>query len=320
MTQPADWAQGFQRLAADAGQSYARGMRRYHELLQRVASGELKPEQVQRQYREYFQERATGSTREMVELSVGLLTGLLHTETRYRDGMLDGLLPPAGAAPPPPPPSGVDLTNWFQALATYTSEQAARALKRQQQLVERISAGEVSAAQVQQQGQRFLEVNSGQFLAEVIGLGIQFVAQMHRNSAALTDGLYDRVLGPELHSNANGHAPGASPDPPLCVDLRGSAGSVAAACIVVENTRATPAQVECRASPFVPRGGGPRLGATLEITPARFTLPPGGQAEVDLRILLDREQFEANAGYAANLVVTGAGERDLHVQITAQAN
>ena len=320
MAQPADWAQRFQQLTADAGQTYARGMRRYHELLQRVASGELKPDDVQRQYREYFQERATASTREMVELSVGLLAGLLHTETRYRDGMLDGLLPPAGATPPPPPPSGVDLTHWFQALATYTNEQAARALKRQQQLVERISSGEVSAAQVQQQGQRFLEAHSGEFLGEVVGLGIHFVAQMHRNSAALTDGLYDRVLGPELHFNGNGHAPSASPEPPLCVDLRGSAGSVAAACIVVENTRTTPAQVECRASHFVPRGGGPRLGAQLEITPARFTLPPGGQAEVDLRLLLEREQFETNTGYAASLVVTGAGERDLVVQVTAQAN
>jgi hypothetical protein len=214
----------------------------------------------------------------------------------------------------------VDLTNWFQALATYTSEQGARALRRQQQLVERISSGQVTSAQVQQQGQQFLQAHSAQFLGDVIALGMHFVAQLHRNSSALTDGLYDRVLGPELHFNGNAPGPASAPEPPLCVDLRGTAGTMAAACIVIENTRAAPAQVECRASHFVPRSGGAPLGVVLEITPARFTLPAGGQAEVDLRLLLDREQFETNADYAASLVVTGAGERELVVQVTAQAH
>jgi hypothetical protein len=313
VSKPADWALRFQELTAESTQSYARNLRRYHDLLQRVARGELQPDSVQRQYRDYFQERAADSTREMVELSVGLLAGLLHTEATYRDHLLDGMLPPAGATPPPPLPAGVDINNWFQALAAYTTEQSTRAVRRQQQLVERIASGEVTAARVQEQGQKFLETQSGEFLGDVIGLGLRFVAQMHRSSAALTDGLYNRVLGPEPSA-------GAAPEPPLCVDLRGSLGSVASACIVVENTRSSAADVTCRASGFVARSGGMRVDAPLEITPSRFTLAPGGQHEVDLRLLLDSGQFTASADYAASLVVSGAGDRDLIVPVIAHAS
>ena len=44
VTQPADWGVRFQELAADAGQIYARTLRRYNELLDRVARKELTPE------------------------------------------------------------------------------------------------------------------------------------------------------------------------------------------------------------------------------------------------------------------------------------
>jgi hypothetical protein len=45
VTQPADWGLRFQELAADAGQMYARSLRRYNDLLARV-SGHLKPSDI----------------------------------------------------------------------------------------------------------------------------------------------------------------------------------------------------------------------------------------------------------------------------------
>ena len=60
VSQPADWGVRFQELTAEAGQLYARSLRRYQELLERVARGELSPEEVQRQFRSYDDRHTRG--------------------------------------------------------------------------------------------------------------------------------------------------------------------------------------------------------------------------------------------------------------------
>jgi hypothetical protein len=312
VTQPADWGLRFQELAADAGQMYARTLRRYNDLLARVSRGELHPDEIQRQFRDYFQEQATTSTRELVELSVGLLAGLLHVEARYRDGLLDGLLPPQGPPPPPPSPEHIDLTNWFQTLATYAAEQSARSIARQQQLIDRVASGEIPPTAVQEQGRRFLEQQSPAFLADVMALGLSFVGRLQRSSSALADGLYDRVLGPEGTAAAR-------PEPPICVDLRGPSGSAPSAGIVVENTKLQPADVACRVSAFAPRSGGERFDGGLEIMPARFALAPREQRDVDIRLPLEPGRFATGIDYVATLSIAGAGDRELIVQLIARA-
>jgi hypothetical protein len=309
---PAEWGVRFQALAAQAGEISARSLRRYQDLLGRVARGELQPDQVQTQFQEYLQSQATASTREMVELSVGLLAGLLYVEARYREALLDGLLPPDAPIPPPPSPSGVDLPAWFQALSTYAGEQSARAVARHQMLVERVSAGQIPAARVQEHGRRYLETHAPAFLGEVMDLGLAFVGRLQQSSSSFTEGLYDRVLGPD-------DARPAEPEPPVCVDLRAPEGSVASAVIVVENSRAEAAEVVCRTSEFAARAFGRRVRAALVVEPARFTLAPGEQREVHLQLTLDPSLFAPGADYVASLQIAGAGDRELIVQLLAHA-
>lgn len=313
VAQPADWALRFQALAAEAGELSARSLRRYQALLERVARGELQPDQVQKQFQEYLQAQATSSTRELVESSVGLLAGLLYVEARYREALLEGLLPPDSPIPPPPSPAGADLPTWFQALSAYASEQSARGLARHQMLVERVSAGQIPAAQVQEHGRRYLETHAPGLLADVMDLGLGFVGRLQQSSSTFTDGLYDRVLGPDDRGSA------AAPEPPVCVDLRGPSGSVASADMVVENTRAEPAEVVCRTSEFAARAFGRRVRAALAVEPSRFTLAPGEQREVRLDLPLDPALFAPGADYVATLQIAGAGERELIVQLLAHA-
>jgi hypothetical protein len=291
---------------------YARVLRRYHELLDRVARGELQPEEIQKQFRDYLQEQAATSTRELVELSVGLLAGLLYVEAKYREELLDGLLPSDAPLPPPPSPSGIDLTNWFQTLAKYATEQSARGMSRHQMLVERVAAGEIPPSRVQDQGRRFLEEHAPKFLGEVMNLGLTFVGRLQRSSTNFAEGVYDRVLGPDTERSS-------PPEPPVCVDLRGLAGSVSSADIVVENTRSDTAEVVCRGSEFAPRTGGRRFRSGLEVVPARFTLAPGEQRDVNLRLPLDPSLFAPGADYVATLQISGAGEHQMIVQLMARA-
>jgi hypothetical protein len=312
VTPPADWGVRFQELAADASQMSARALRRYQELLDRVASGELKPEQIQRQFAAYMQQQATPATRDLVEMSLGLLTGLLYAEARYREALLDGLLPATEPVPPPPSPADVDLAHWFQALSTYATAQAARAMSRHQLLVDRVAAGEISAADVQNRSRRYLEEQAPEFVNDVMRLGLAFVAGLQRSSSTFTDTLYDQVLGPDMGSTS-------APEPPVCVDLRGAPGSVVSANLVVENTHGRGATVVCRASEFAARAFGRRFRAALEIVPSEFALGPGGQQEVELRLPLDPSLFAEGADYVATLQIAGASEREVIVQLLARA-
>jgi hypothetical protein len=246
-------------------------------------------------------------------LSVGLLAGLLHVEARYRDALLDGLLPPADPPPPPPSPERLDLTNWFQVLASYASEQSARSIARHQQLVERVASGAIVPDQVKSQGEHFLNRHAPEFLGDVMTLGLTFVSRLQQSSVSLSNGLYDRVLGAP--------PPEPSPlDPPICLDLRAPSGAVATATIVVENTRAAAADVVCRVSHFMPRSGGQRFEPGMTIEPARFRLLPGEPRDVDITVTLDPVRFAVGTDYVATLLVSGAGERDLVIQLIARAD
>lgn len=311
MSQPEEWGARFQALAGDAGRVAARSLRRYQDLLGRVARRELQPEEIQRQFQAYLQEQGTSSTRELVELSVGLLSGLLFAEAKSREALLDGLLPPEAPLPPPPEPAGADLMEWFQSLSTYATEQGGRAITRHQSLVNAVAKGEIPAARVQEQGRHFLEQHAPVLLDEVMQLGLNFVGRLQQSSATLTDGLYDSVLGPDRDAS--------SPEPPVCVDLRGPAGSVASATFLIENTRSEPASVVCRASEFAARAFGRRFRAPLEIDPAQCTLAPGEHRDICLRLPLDPATFAPGADYVATLQISGAGERDLIVQLLARA-
>ena len=64
-------------------------------------------------------------------------------------------------------------------------------------LVELVAAGQVPAARVQEEGRRFAEQRSRQFLNEVMDLGLTFVGRLQRSSTTFAEGLYDRILGPD---------------------------------------------------------------------------------------------------------------------------
>jgi hypothetical protein len=311
-TQAEEWTRRYLALAGDAGRMYDHVLRRYNELLTRVASGELKPEDVQNEFRAYTQEQSATSTRELVEASVGLLAGLLYLEAKYREAMLDGLLPPDDPIPPPPSPDSIDVANWFTTLSKYAAEQSARSIARQQRLVERISAGEVTADRISEQGRRYLAEHAPHFTNEVVELGMTFAAQMQRSSTQLAEGLYDRVLGPEP-----GAAEAAEPAP--IVTLHGASGSGASAEFVVENTRTVPAHVVCSVSTFVSRATGQAVTAG-EVVPSRFTLAPGESQDVAVRVALDRAVFAPSTDYFGILRIAGAGERETIVQLIAHAD
>lgn len=304
-----DWTRRFLELAADAGRGYDRVLRRYNELLTRVADGELSPENVQSEFRTYLQEQSASSTRELIEASVGLLAGLVYIEARHREAMLDDLLPHEGIVPPPPSPSSVDVANWFETLSKYASEQSARAIARQQRLMERISSGEISVDRINDQSKRYLAESAPHFMNDVVELGMQFAGRMQRSSTTFAEGLYDRILGAETSMRAE-----VAP----ILDLRGASGDGVTAALVVENTRLVPADVICSMSDFVSRSTGETVSAG-DVFPSRFALAPGEARDVSVHLSLSPESFAPATDYFGMLRIAGAGERETIVQLIAHA-
>ncbi len=307
-----DWSRRYQELTADAGRSYDRVLRRHRELLTRVADGSLDPGVVQAGVQSYMAQQAGSSTRELIEASVGLLAGLLYTEAKYREVMLDGLLSPEEPIPPPPSPESIDIANWFQTLATYGAEQSARSVARQQQLVERISSGALSVSELEDHGKSFVTAHSPKFVAEVVGLGLAFARQMQRSSAAIAEGLYDGVLGTEADAEDGANAA-------LVMELQGFSGSTVESCVEVENTRDVPSDIECALTSFVSRETGRGVSAGV-VDPARCVLTVGSTREIAVRVTLDPAVFSPGVDHFGMLRVAGAGEREMIVQIIVRAN
>jgi hypothetical protein len=307
-SQSAAWGARYQTLTTETAQRYARILARYQELIDRVARGELSAPEVQAQLQRAVEDQASRATRDLVELSVELMSGLFYAEACYREALLDNLLPKAAPVPPPPAAAGLELTSWFQALAMYASQQSARAAGRQQTLIDRLASGELSASVVQEEGRRFVETEAPRFLDEVMNLGLSFVGRLQNSSVDLADALYDRVLGPEAVRET-------SPEPPITLELEGALGSELRAEIVVENAHPRETAVECRASEMAACTGGERFASGLVISPASFQLAPGAQRDVTLALPLDPARFAPSRDYVTSVHIAGAGERETVIEL-----
>jgi hypothetical protein len=73
-------------------------------------------------------------------------------------------------------------------------------------------------------------------------------------------------------------------------------------------------------SDFARRSGHDRFRSAVEISPERFRLGPGEQRDVIITMTLDPIHFAVGVDYVATLLISGAGERDLVVQLIARAD
>ena len=307
MPELADWTMRLQQLAAKASQQYGRSMERYQELLELVAAGEIPPAAFREELPRVLREQ-TPALQRTNELTVAFLAGLVRLNARYRDSFLDALVPsPEASASDELPP--FDLTNWFQVLAGYAMEQNGRSMARYQTLVERIASGEITPSGMQDHARRFVERYGAEYVQELTDLGFEFLGRLQDVTYAMSDALYDRLMG---RTPAAGTP---APGPPTRLRLQGPSGARVSASLIVENTRREPAEVVCHVSEFAPVGGGRAFRAPLEILPPRLVLGPGQQRELDMHLTLEPSSFEAGREYGATLWIRGHGEQDVQIEL-----
>jgi hypothetical protein len=73
-------------------------------------------------------------------------------------------------------------------------------------------------------------------------------------------------------------------------------------------------------SDFARRSGEERFAAAIQLSPDRFRTGPGEQRDVSITVRLDPARFAVGVEYVGTLLISGAGERDLVVQLIARAD
>lgn len=312
MPELSDWAARLQQLTANATRAYSRSAERYQQLLERVARGDITPAAWQYEVPRVWQQQAP-ALQQLSQLNVEFLADLIRLSSKYREGFLDALVPSGEHAPTEDGLPPFDATNWFQVLSGYASDQSRRSMERFQTLLERVARGEIAPADVQEHMQRFLDEQGPELVRDLVDLGFGFLGRVQNAGYAVSDALYDRLLGPEPRG-------GSSPVPPSPrITLRGPQGTTVSVSLEIENTRAVAAEVSCTVSEFAPVHAGGSFRALLEVIPPRFVLTPGERRDVHLRLDLEPARFAVDREYVATLFIRGHGEQDLVVEISAGA-
>jgi hypothetical protein len=98
------------------------------------------------------------------------------------------------------------------------------------------------------------------------------------------------------------------------VSLRGSLGGCAEGTIMVANQHPRPRRIELSAGD-VSDSMGVASAATLEVTPARVTVPSGQERSISLGVDLDSASLSAGKRYSSTVDVTGGDEATIEVTI-----
>lgn len=206
-----------------------------------------------------------------------------------------------------------DLSGVFQDWVTRSAAEQARAAQRYGELLTRLGRGDLFQPAVRDAYWRFVQEESGRYLQSLANLSLDYYRALFDLARASSDRFFADVMG-----SGPGHVTAEPvPDSPRRVELhmRAPAGGVATGSFILQNKRATDAEVSFLASEFIGPGGIAQSVAGLEFDPARFILRPGEDRLVVVRLPLSSDLFSPGERYTCTVVVQGYNELALGLEV-----
>ena len=206
-----------------------------------------------------------------------------------------------------------DLGGVFQDLVTRSATEQARVAQRYVELLTRLGRGELFQPAVRDAYWRFVQEESGRYLQGLATLSLDYYRALFELARASGDRFFADVLG---GGRGDVTAVPVGGDSPRRVELhmRAPTGGVATGSFILQNKRATDAEISFVASQFIERAGTAMTVADLEFDPARFVLRPGEDRLVVVRLPLS-DLFVAGERYTATVVVQGYSELALGLEV-----
>jgi hypothetical protein len=217
-----------------------------------------------------------------------------------------------------------DIGQWFQNLATRSIADQMRAAQRYAELLQRLGRGELFAQSVRDEYLRFVREETTEYARNLAALSLNYYQALDTLGRTYNDRFFDQVLGARPNERPQpAVAEATAPDTarhaavPRQVELALHAplGAVATRSFVLENKQAEPAEISFLVSDFVGPAGTEPFRAALQFEPSRFSIAPGEERSVTLRLDLPADQFAPGQRYTATVLVRGYDDLELMLHI-----
>lgn len=295
--------------AADDAEAFAAWSRRYREYLERsiaravraqnlnrevtsrVAAGQLAPWTLESQLSTFAATRGAAYSERIANITMTFLSGLIQTGATYSYELVEAVLP--GAAPAPkvvvPDFEPAKSLDWFRDLTVFAAAENARVAAMLRMMMEKVAAGELAPAEVEQISSRFHAGHLPNSTSRLVELYLDLLTGLEEVHASFSEEFLRTVLGP---------APGDGERPDSAVEVDVTLGEDSSVRFAVTNTDADPAVVACTLSGIRRADGiGPAFDLAVSTTPERLELAPGAEATVQLTIHADADHFQPGVPY-----------------------
>lgn len=276
-----------ERSIARAGRAQALN----REVISRVAAGQLAPWTLESHFSTFAATRAASYSERIANITMTFLRGLIETGATYSYELVEAVLP--GAAPAPkvvaPDFEPAKTVDWFRDLAIFSAAENARITAMLRMVMEKVAAGELAPADVEQVSSRFHTGHLPNSTIRLVELYLDLLTGLEEVHASFSEEFLRTVLG---------MAPGDGARSGRAVEVDVAIGEAASVRFAVTNTDPDPAVVACTLSGIRRADGiGPAFDPAVSITPEQLELAPGAEATVQLTIHADADHFQPGVLY-----------------------
>lgn len=210
-----------------------------------------------------------------------------------------------------------DIRQWIQELITRSATDQIDNLKRFDEMMRRASRGEINQGTLRDEYVRFARDENMRYISDLTRVGLGFYNTLLELNRQYNDRFFNRVLKNHQTPSGDGETEPARVKV-VAMDLSGPLGGTASHSFIIENHRTEPVMVAFLVSEFTSQDGSQSFRPPLQLDPARFTLRPGEENQVDIQIPLLPELFNLNQVYSATVVVSGFEGLQLQLRVWAQ--
>jgi hypothetical protein len=188
-----------------------------------------------------------------------------------------------------------------QDLISRALSQQVRAAQRYADLLARFGRGELSAQALSTETLRFASQETGQYASDLAELSLRYYTDLFALGQAYSERFLNAL---EKEGDLRQARSGGSPKR-VVMELRAPLGQEALGAFVLENKHGGSAQISFEVSDFSGPTPNTAFRADLRLQPERFTLEPGQEQTVTLRLPLREGVFEPGQRYLVSVIVRG---------------
>jgi hypothetical protein len=183
-----------------------------------------------------------------------------------------------------------------------------RAAQQVYDLLARFGRGEITAQAMSEEYARFASQEAGHYASDLAELSIRYYSDLLAINQAYSERFIRALEGKSGVQDAGGPQ---APARRVEMELRAPLGQEAVRAFVLENKRGGTAHISFEVSDFRGPAGVEPFQAGLQLQPDQFTLEPGQEQSVTIRVPLRAGLFEPGQRYEASVIVRGYDDLEL---------